>query len=103
MTTAFTDAQLPSLMCYRLCHGFFLARVSGVAICLIVQVADYYGVSLCLCGIIVASEQQLWVSALWSLGVLILGSPIACIYMALRAAKSSIVLKNTPNDYYSSS
>lgn len=66
------------------------------------QVVDYYGVSLCFCGIILATEKQRMLGAMWCLGVLILGSPIACVYMALRAAKASIVLRNTPNDYYTS-
>jgi len=65
-------------------------------------VIDYYGVSLCFCGIILATEKLTTAGGLWCLGVLILGSPIACVYMALRAAKASLVLKNSPNEYYSS-
>eukprot|EP00892_Ulva_mutabilis_P005553 jgi/Ulvmu1/336/UM001_0340.1 len=69
---------------------------------LIFSVIDYYGVSLCFCGIILATESLSITGALWVLGVLLLGSPIACVYMAVRAAKASLALKNSPNEYYSS-
>lgn len=60
---------------------------------------DYYGLSLCFCGIILATEKRLAFGGLWCLGVLILGSPAACAYMALRAAKASIVLRTSPHDH----
>lgn len=70
---------------------------------LLFSVVDYYGASLCLCAIILATEQQITFGGLWCLGVLLLGSPVACVYMAIRAAKASIALRSSPNDYYTSS
>lgn len=49
-------------------------------------VVDYYGSTLCLVAVIVASERTV-VAVLWSLGCLLLGSPFCCAYMALRVLR----------------
>ena len=50
---------------------------------LIMTVGDYYGSALCLCGFIVATEPAAQAAA-WSLGGLLLGSPVCCLYMLYR-------------------
>ena len=50
---------------------------------LIMTVGDYYGSALCLCGFIVATEPAAQAAA-WSLGCLLLGSPVCCLYMLYR-------------------
>ena len=50
---------------------------------LLMTVADYYGAALCLCGFIVATEPTGSAFA-WSLGCLLLGSPVCCLYMLYR-------------------
>ena len=50
---------------------------------LVMTVGDYYGACLCLCGFIVVTEPL--VPAIgWSLGCLLLGSPVCCAYMLYR-------------------
>ena len=50
---------------------------------LFMTVGDYYGAALCLCGFIVATEPTASAMA-WSLGCLLLGSPVCCAYMLYR-------------------
>ena len=50
---------------------------------LIMTVGDYYGSALCLRGFIVATEPAAQAAA-WSLGCLLLGSPVCCLYMLYR-------------------
>lgn len=48
-------------------------------------VVDYYGACLCLCGIILATEQNnLHMGILWSVGCCLLGSPMCCMWMLVR-------------------
>jgi hypothetical protein len=55
------------------------------------QVADFYGVTLALSGIVVATEglKGLW----WVLGFCTLGSPVACAYIIYKVQRASIVLQ----------
>ena len=54
---------------------------------LIATVIDYYGACLCLCGVILGTEQN-WISGiLWSLGCCLLGSPVCCIWIIVRLCK----------------
>mmetsp|Transcript_12992 Transcript_12992/g.28204 ORF Transcript_12992/g.28204 Transcript_12992/m.28204 type:complete len:144 (+) Transcript_12992:101-532(+) len=54
---------------------------------LIATIFDYYGACLCLCGVILSTEEH-WINGtLWSLGCCLLGSPICCLWMTLRLWK----------------
>jgi hypothetical protein len=96
----------PVVSC-RACHLVTLTRYDRT------QVVDYYGVALCLCGIIVATDMKSVretgesegcgisaASIVWCLGVLILGSPVACVYMIWRISKGSIALQGNDRDFY---
>ena len=64
----------------------FPFRLKSVDWCrswLVTTVADYYGASLCLCGVIVASEKH-WQAALWVSGCCLLGTPVCCAYVISR-------------------
>jgi hypothetical protein len=56
------------------------------------QVADFYGVAAALVAIVIATE-GLPCGLLWSLGICILGSPVACGYLAWKLYKGSIALQ----------
>lgn len=52
-------------------------------------------VAVCLCGLIVSSEESVFVSAAWCLAVLLLGGPGACAYVTYRAVSCrSIMLQD---------
>ena len=55
---------------------------------LMTTVADYYGVALPLCAIILATEESIVIGMLWAAGVLLLGSAVACFYVARRCFQS---------------
>mmetsp|Transcript_853 Transcript_853/g.1837 ORF Transcript_853/g.1837 Transcript_853/m.1837 type:complete len:154 (+) Transcript_853:100-561(+) len=64
---------------------------------LMATVIDYYGACLCLCGVIVGTEEDWFRGALWSLGCCLLGSPICCLWIILRIWKhgsSGLCLQN---------
>lgn len=68
-------------------HPLFPFRPSELAWCrawLATTVADYYGAALPLCGVIVATSPTLAEGLTWSMGVLVLGSPVACAWAARR-------------------
>ena len=50
---------------------------------LVTTVFDYYGAALCLCGVILSTEPPAH-GALWSLGVLGLGTPVCAAWMVSR-------------------
>ena len=50
---------------------------------LITTVVDYYGAAICLCVITLLSE-PFPNGILWSIGFLLLGSPVCCLYCAYR-------------------
>lgn len=45
-------------------------------------VLDYYGVAMPLCAIIIATDPSLFAAVAWCAGVLFLGSPVACAWVA---------------------
>jgi hypothetical protein len=57
------------------------------------QVVDYYGVAACLCGIVVATGGLKLSTALWCSGILLLGSPVACVFMIWRLSIGRIALQ----------
>ena len=48
---------------------------------LIATVIDYYGTALCLCGVILSSEDKWSRGLAWTAGVLLLGSPLSCLWV----------------------
>jgi hypothetical protein len=50
---------------------------------LYMSVLDYYGASICLCCIAFYSETAI-LAVVWSLGFLLLGSPVCCAYICYR-------------------
>lgn len=50
-------------------------------------VADYYGAAFALCGVIIYSEQKRLVGYAWAAGCLFLGTPMCCMYVAMRLLK----------------
>jgi heme/copper-type cytochrome/quinol oxidase subunit 3 len=59
---------------------------------LLASVFDYYGSTICLCAIIVSTEERSQ-AIVWCLLCLLLGSPFCCVYIALRLrAKKTIAL-----------
>jgi hypothetical protein len=55
------------------------------------QVVDFYGVAIPLAGIMIATEGKL--GFVWALGVLLLGSAVACAYVAFKLfTKGNITL-----------
>jgi hypothetical protein len=66
-------------------HPLFPFRWNELAWCkawLATTVVDYYGVALPFSALVVAAEPNLAIGLAWALGVLVLGSPVACIWMA---------------------
>ena len=60
-------------------------------------VADYYGVAIPLAAIMLATEGRNGYA--WAAGTLLLGSPVACAYLAWRLAKGSIALQGAAPQY----
>mmetsp|Transcript_37772 Transcript_37772/g.43145 ORF Transcript_37772/g.43145 Transcript_37772/m.43145 type:complete len:132 (-) Transcript_37772:250-645(-) len=62
---------------------------------LLATVVDYYGSTLCLCGIIIATETSWIAKVLWPLGCCTLGSPICCLWILYKTVlqKQSLQLK----------
>mmetsp|Transcript_8804 Transcript_8804/g.11700 ORF Transcript_8804/g.11700 Transcript_8804/m.11700 type:complete len:136 (+) Transcript_8804:76-483(+) len=51
-------------------------------------IVDFYGSTLCLSGIVLASEDT-WLSGiLWVAGFCLLGSPVCCVWVLLRLART---------------
>mmetsp|Transcript_5928 Transcript_5928/g.6049 ORF Transcript_5928/g.6049 Transcript_5928/m.6049 type:complete len:139 (+) Transcript_5928:100-516(+) len=61
---------------------------------LIATVIDYYGAATCLCVIALLSEPALYMGIIWSIGFLLLGSPICCLYCIYRLVFKSLALKD---------
>ncbi len=51
---------------------------------LLTTIADYYTMTVCMCGVILSSEQRLMTGAAWSLGCCLLGAPMACVWVCLQ-------------------
>ncbi len=51
---------------------------------LLTTIADYYTMTVCMCGVIFSSEQRLATGAAWSLGCCLLGAPTACVWVCLQ-------------------
>ena len=51
---------------------------------LLTTVADYYTMTICMCGVILSSERRLATGAAWSLGCCVLGAPTACVWVCLQ-------------------
>ncbi|CAB9502792.1 expressed unknown protein [Seminavis robusta] len=60
---------------------------------LLAYVIDYYGVCLCFCGVIVATEAVWWTAMLWSCSCLVVGSPACCLYIFLWITKEGGTLR----------
>jgi hypothetical protein len=45
---------------------------------------DYYGAAFPLCAVILVTESSAVAGAIWAIGVLLLGSPVACAWVANR-------------------
>ncbi|GAB5355477.1 hypothetical protein AAMO2058_000208800 [Amorphochlora amoebiformis] len=59
-------------------------------------VFDYYGAAFCLCGIILHSETRM-VGTIWSLGCLLLGTPVCCLWIVSWIFRhGSLKLPNQP-------
>jgi len=54
---------------------------------LLATVVDYYGSTLCLSGIVLASESSWIVGVAWVLGFCLLGSPLCCLWVILRLVR----------------
>ena len=61
------------------------------------QVADFYGVAIPLAAVVIATE-GLKIGSIWAAGMLFIGSPVACAYVAWRLTKGSIALRGS-SDY----
>lgn len=65
---------------------------------LLTTVIDFYGSTICLCGIIIASSNS-WISGmLWTVGCCLLGSPVCCLwilYQIVWLQRSSLALVDT--------
>ena len=44
-------------------------------------VVDYYGSTLCLCGVILSTADSWWAGILWCVGCCLLGSPVSCAWI----------------------
>jgi hypothetical protein len=51
---------------------------------LVMTVVDYYGSTLCLCGIVMYTEPNILYGLVWSLLMCLLGSPFACLWICLK-------------------
>jgi len=63
---------------------FWFDRLDWTSAWLKMTTLDYYGAALPLCFVILTTEPSVAIGALWSAGVLLLGSPVACGWMAYR-------------------
>ena len=59
-------------------------------------VIDYYGSTLCLCGVIFATADSLWAASIWIAGCCLLGSPVSCAWIIYQVwgQKRSLRLAN---------
>jgi len=76
-------ASLLAFTLYR--HPLFPLRWNELAWCkawLAMTVVDYYGVAIPFSALVLAAEPNLHMGIAWALGVLTLGSPVACMWMA---------------------
>lgn len=48
---------------------------------LMTTVLDYYIVCLCFCGVVIASEKNFFLTIIWLLTFLLLGSPFCCLWI----------------------
>lgn len=63
---------------------------------LMTTIIDFYGSTLCLAGIVLASESS-WLSGiLWTAGFCLLGSPVCCVWVILRLARQGSLRIETP-------
>ena len=44
-------------------------------------IVDYYGSTLCLCGVILSTADSWWAGILWCVGCCLLGSPVSCAWI----------------------
>ena len=51
---------------------------------LLTTVFDYYVMTFCMCGVILATEERLGVGVGWSLGCCLAGAPTACLWVGLQ-------------------
>lgn len=56
-------------------------------------VVDFYGACLCLCGVILSSEQSWLTGILWVLGCCLLGSPVCCAWVLCRLLRGGGTLR----------
>jgi len=63
-------------------------------------VADYYGSTLCLCGIVLSSEPSLCRGLAWSAGFCLLGSPVCCVWTVLWLRRNNYSLALERRDNY---
>lgn len=67
---------------------FRFDRLDWTSAWLKVTTLDYYGAALPLCFVILTTEPSIAIGALWSLGVLVLGSPVACAWASQRLLRA---------------
>ena len=71
---------------------------------LLTTIADYYTMTVCMCGVIMSSEQRLVTGAAWSLGCCLLGAPTACVWVCLQLyQRRSLSLTTSGGDRSNSS
>lgn len=75
-------ALVYTLLLHPLWH-WNVSNVEWLQAWLRMTVVDYYGASLALAGIALV-EEGLYHGLWWSLGFLLLGSPVCCVYMVYR-------------------
>ena len=61
------------------------------------QVMDFFGVALPFAGIMVATEGKIGFA--WGAALLVVGSPVACGYIAWKLTRGSIALSGDASDY----
>mmetsp|Transcript_20274 Transcript_20274/g.25068 ORF Transcript_20274/g.25068 Transcript_20274/m.25068 type:complete len:123 (+) Transcript_20274:291-659(+) len=68
-------------------HPLFPLRTDDLAwsnAWLAATVVDYYGACLCLCGVVISSEESRILGVAWVTGMCVLGSPVCCLWVLLR-------------------
>ena len=95
----FFVGKLVSTLSVHPLFPFQMQDVNWTGDWLMTTVADYYGVALPLCAIILATEDSVFVGIAWSAGVLLLGSAVACAYVVRRAAFQSGASIALADDY----
>ena len=69
---------------------------------LMTTVYDFYTLSACFSGIVLATEPNMYVGLIWVFAINLLGSPFACLYMIVKLHQNKRLAIENSNGYHHS-